>query len=98
MTLKTAYVNGIQNALMRLKIALPLAHTMGADHGVMPTGPEMSHGTEKIPYIERGGANPVPEHLIQSPLDASSLWDSVSYNSRVAPGSSGGQFGDETIG
>lgn len=85
-------------ALARFKLAGPA----GADYGVAPRGPELSHGTALNAYPPLATGN-VPAG---NPYDAAArakaegatdlLWNLSEYD-RLAPGGAG-DYGQETIG
>jgi hypothetical protein len=78
---------------------------MGADHGVMPTGPELSHGTDRIQYAKKNQASPVDNALGVDEHGNPSQWRDampdylfdvhVAYDSDLAPGGADGSFGSE---
>ena len=69
--LKSAYHNGIKAACARYKIAIPLSgRSMAAEHGVAPSGPEVSHGTDRRPY-----ASGQAQHLPQDQFNTDWLWN-----------------------
>lgn len=67
---------------------------MGANVGVMPRGPEQSHGTELLQYPKR---SPATDPNSQDPDMSSWLWN-ISDIDHMAPGRSDGTFGQEVIG
>lgn len=83
-------------ALERFKLAYSHAggpsqdSAAGADHGVMPVGPEVSHGTERRPYAAAG------QGLQGLNYDSEFLWN-ISDLNHMAPGMTG-SYGQETIG
>lgn len=90
--LKSAYRNGIKAAYTRFKIAIPLSGAcQGADYGVAPSGPEVSHGTDRRSYAPGRS-----QHLPQDPFNADWLWHNQRLD-RMAPGNVSG-FGQEVIG
>lgn len=84
MNLKQAYLSGARGAYMKY------ANPMGADYGVRPKGPEVSHGTELIPYNKT-------EHAQKAPWMSDQLWDIFGKN-KEAPGRASGEYGAEVIG
>lgn len=89
--LKSAYNRGVQAALARHK----LAGVLGADYGVAPSGPEVSHGTDRRQYAP---ITKLPDPTAEErTLDrAHRLWDISEYD-RLAPGMTGA-WGQEVIG
>jgi hypothetical protein len=94
-TLRETFTAGARAALAKF------AGPMGADVGVMPPGPEQSHGTERIQYAKRD----TPDD--GAPPDAASawradmpdwLWDNFTTYDRAAPGRADGTWGQEVIG
>lgn len=93
--LRSAYNSGLMRALTRHKLAQ--GTPAGASPGVMPSGSEMSHGTERIPYAIRQRQNAdVGEHMPQDQFNADWLWDNQDL-SHMAPGNVSG-YGQEVIG
>lgn len=77
------------------------AGAMGVDAGVMSSGPEQSHGTERIQYAPRETPNDGQPPQQTSALAADMpdwLWDNFTSYDRVAPGRADGTWGQETIG
>lgn len=91
MTVRTAYNRGVQAALVRFKMAGPL----GADYGVAPSGPEVSHGTDRRQYAP---VTSLPDQGAEERTEdrAHRLWDLSEYD-RLAPGMAG-NWGQEVIG
>lgn len=95
MTLLASFNSGARAALAKFGSA------MGADAGVMPSGPEQSHGTERIQYAQRD----TPKDGVTS-LDGSAaaanmpdwLWNNFTTYDRTAPGRADGTWGQEVIG
>jgi hypothetical protein len=96
---------GAKAALRRMKIAGP----MGADHGVMPSGQEVSHGTDRTQYARKDQASPVDNTQGVTDHGNPSWWRDLmpewlldtftSYEkSDTAPGQSDGGYGEEVIG
>lgn len=102
--LKVAYNYGVKAALTRLKVALPLSSPgLGADYGVGPSGPIVSHGTRLLQYPPQEGANPEPGKPYHATTDSHGkdygsdfLWNMSEYD-KLAPGYSG-EWGQEVIG
>jgi hypothetical protein len=102
--LKSAQISGVLAALNHYK----LANSMGAEHGVMPSGPEVSHGTDRIQYAKKNDGSPVDntqgvtDHgnpSWQRDLMPGWLFDNfTAYDGDLGPGLANGQFGEETIG
>jgi hypothetical protein len=96
--LSTAYHRGVSAAKVRFKVGGP----MGADFGVAPSGPELSHGTMLHPNLPRATSNPElggaydPAARARAEGATDSLWNLTEYE-RMAPGNVSG-FGTETIG
>jgi hypothetical protein len=87
-TLRAAYVHGSNAAQAHYKLAGP----MGADIGVQPKGPEVSHGTASNPYpVQATGTSAARAGM------SDVLWDRFTTHDRMAPGSADGSFGSETI-
>lgn len=63
---------------------------MGADYGVRPRGPEVSHGTLLQPYADNGAPT-------QRPVPVDRVWELFGKN-REGPGTASGEYGHETIG
>lgn len=87
--LKSAHKRGVLAALRHFK----LSATMGADPGVMPSGPEVSHGTDRTQYP--------PQQTGTSAQAANMpdwLFDNFATYDKVAPGRADGTFGQEVIG
>lgn len=84
------YNYGVKAAMARFKLAGP----MGADVGVAPRGPEFSHGTALNQY-PLASSNVAGQMRADNATD--SLWNLSEYD-RLAPGTSGSSYGQETIG
>ena len=70
---------------------------MGACYGIMPTGNEMAHGTDRIQYARRGGQGSAPaEQLPQGQFNGDWLWKNQDLK-HMAPDNVSG-WGTETIG
>ncbi len=92
---------GVKAALERFKVALPLSGApMGADYGVAPSGPEVSHGTDRRPYLGKHPNPPLnaPDYNNRARAEDASnrLWDISEYD-KLAPGYAGA-WGQEVIG
>jgi hypothetical protein len=86
-TLRTAYNKGVQDALAKY------ANAMGAEAGVQPRGPEVSHGTERTQYpAQAEGTSAARANMPDW------LWDHFTTYDRIAPGRADGTFGQEVIG
>lgn len=98
MTLRSAYNSGVKAAFARYKVALSVSSPgYGADYGVMPTGAELSHGTDRFTYPLRARQNAdVAESMPQDQFNADWLWKNQDLD-HMAPGNVSG-FGQETIG
>lgn len=95
MTASDAYTRGVRAALAKY------AGTLGATIGVQPQGPEVSHGTARVPYTFRASANDGPQARGSSVAAANmsdQLWDSAKSYDKQAPGSADGSFGEAVIG
>ncbi len=95
--LRLAHNRGVHEALVHFK----LANSMGADAGVQPTGDEVSHGTERIPYAKR--QTPSDGNPAQTAGSAVSnmpdwLWNNFTTYDQIAPGRADGSYGQEVIG
>lgn len=90
-----AYEAGARAALAKF------AGAMGADAGVMPSGPEQSHGTERIQYAQRDtprdGATPLEGSEAAANMP-DWLWDNFTTYDSIAPGRADGTWGQEVIG
>jgi hypothetical protein len=94
-TLRVSYECGARAALAKF------AGALGADAGVMPSGPEQSHGTERIQYAQRDAPKDGATPLEGSAAAASMpdwLWDNFTTYDRAAPGRADGTWGQEVIG
>ena len=89
--LRGAFVAGSRAALAKF------ASAMGANAGVMPTGDEVSHGTELLPYPKRDGASPDLASAARGDMP-DWLWDNFTTYDNVAPGRADGTWGQEVIG
>lgn len=97
MTLARAYREGSRAALARLKLAGP----GGADINVQPKGDEVSHGTSRVQYAQRGEGGSAPESAENSEWRADMpawLWDNFTTYDHIAPGRADGTWGQEVIG
>jgi hypothetical protein len=84
---------------------MKLAGPMGADHGVMPTGPEESHGTDLNQYAKKDQASPVTNAAGIAEQGNPSEWQGdmpdwlwnnfTTYDRGLAPGGADGSFGSE---
>lgn len=93
--LKRAHNHGVQTALARFKLAGP----MGADPGVMPSGDEQSHGTDRVQYAKREGNEPNATSTSVEHANAPNwLLDLFTTYDHMAPGRADGSFGQEVIG
>lgn len=96
--LSTAFHRGVSAAKARFKVAGP----MGADYGVGPSGPEVSHGTALNPNLPLATSNPElggaydPSARARAEGATDQLFNLSEYD-RMAPGNVSG-FGTETIG
>ncbi len=92
--LRAAFERGKLAALARFKLAGP----MGADPGVMPSGDEQSHGTERTQYAPRNGNEP---NATSVSVDRANMpdWllDLFTTYDHIAPGGAS-DFGQEVIG
>lgn len=98
MMLKSAYSYGVKTAYARFKIAIPLTSApQGADYGVAPSGPETSHGTDRLLHAkgERSNADVAPA-LPQDQFNPDWLWKNQDLE-HMGPGMVEG-FGQEVIG
>lgn len=88
--LKTSFNKGALAALHHFK----LASSMGASIPIQPPGPEVSHGTELLPYpAQQTDASAAQDSMPDW------LWDNfTTYDKGMAPGSADGSYGQETIG
>lgn len=92
--IKQAHKAGQLAALARFKLAGP----MGADPGVMPSGDEQSHGTERTQYAKRDGAEPNATPTSADQADMPDwLLDLFTTYDHIAPGGAS-DFGQEVIG
>lgn len=97
-SLTTAYRLGAAAARSRFKVA----GSLGAEYGVAPSGPEVSHGTALYPNQPRvssnteleGAHDPAARARAEGATDW--LWNLSTYD-RMSPGSDSG-YGQETIG
>jgi len=93
--LHEAFKRGKQAALERFKLAGP----MGADPGVMPSGDEQSHGTDRVQYAKREGNEPNATSTSVERANAPDwLLDLFTTYDHIAPGRADGSFGQEVIG
>lgn len=92
--IKQAFAAGHRAALERFKLAGP----MGADSGVMPSGDEQSHGTERTQYAKREGNEPNATSTSAERANAPDwLLDLFTTYDHIAPGGAS-SFGQEVIG
>jgi len=97
MMLKRAYNAGARAALARYKVAIPVSPPgYGADYGVAPSGPELTHGTDRVPHEKNRGTSDVEAALPQDQFNADWLWENQRLD-RMAPGYTG-EWGQEVIG
>lgn len=97
--LRQAYLHGVKTAFARLKVAIeiPGIRSMGADPGVQPSGPEQTHGTDRVLQARGQRDSTAPaEHLPQDQFNSDWLWNMSEYD-RLAPGYTG-EWGQEVIG
>ncbi len=87
MTLRAAYDAGARAALVKY------ASAMGADAGVQPRGPEVSHGTVRVEYpAQAEGTSAARANMPDW------LWDNFTTYDQIAPGRADGTYGQEVIG
>jgi len=95
---KRAYWDGQRSALLLFKVA----GALGADVGVAPRGPEVSHGTQRTQYALRGPQRKPDSEDLGSSAEANQsdwLWDNfTAYDGEMAPGRADGSYGQEVIG
>jgi len=90
-----AYAAGVRTAMQKL------AGPMGADMKPMPSGPEQTHGTDRIQYAPTTGVNDGTKTDRASATRGGLpgwLWDNFTTYDAIAPGYADGSYGQETIG
>jgi hypothetical protein len=93
--LRQAFEAGARAALAKF------ANALGADAGVMPKGPEVSHGTDRIQYAKRVTPNDGDNVFDNSEAAGDMpdwLWDAFTTYDHIAPGRADGTWGQEVIG
>jgi hypothetical protein len=86
-TLHAAYRAGVAAALAKY------GNAMGADAGVQPRGPEVSHGTTRAQYpAQAEGTSAARANMPDW------LWDHFTTYDQIAPGRADGTYGQEVIG